>query len=154
MKTDKRHPRSTFRADEDFRLRQLVARLGESWTEVAAHMEDRNARQCKERWMNYLSPSILKRSWTDEEDELLLQQVIVNGPVWVEMTKYFPGRTDAHLKNRYLVLMRRARKNRKTEDVTLDTSQSDNQNQITPPWPSSSDWIDWDDNFGWDMNWS
>jgi hypothetical protein len=105
-----RHPRSTFRPEEDFRLRELVRRLGRDWIEVARQMNNRNARQCKERWMNYLSPDVCAQPWTDDDDQLLLQKVAELGPKWVRITSFFPKRTDSNLKNRWFILMRRARR--------------------------------------------
>jgi len=109
-KSTNRRPRSTFRPDEDFRLKELVRRLGPDWNEISRQMGSRNSRQCKERWSNYLSPEISAQPWTEEEDQLLLRKVGELGPKWVQMTAFFQKRTDSNLKNRWFVLMRRARK--------------------------------------------
>jgi hypothetical protein len=68
-------------------------------------MENSNPRQCKECWVNYLSPTVSRKSWNEKEDVLLLQKIAEYGPLWVQMKQYFPGRTDANLKNRSLVLV-------------------------------------------------
>jgi hypothetical protein len=73
-------------------------------------MNNRNARQCKERWMNYLSPDVSAHPWTDNDDQLLLRKVAEVGPKWVQITSFFPKRTDSNLKNRWFILMRRERK--------------------------------------------
>jgi hypothetical protein len=99
-----------FLPDEDFRLRELVRRFGTDWNEISRQMRDRNPRQCKERWTNYLSPDVCAQPWTDDEDELLLRKVGELGAKWVQITSFFPKRTDTNLKNRWFVLMRRARK--------------------------------------------
>jgi hypothetical protein len=109
-KSANRHPRSTFLPDEDFRLRELVRHFGTDWNEISRHMTRRNPRQCKERWTNYLSPDVCLRPWREDEDQLLLRKVGELGPKWVQITSFFPKRTDSNLKNRWFILMRLARK--------------------------------------------
>jgi hypothetical protein len=99
-----------FTPDEDVLLKQLVKRFGRSWEVIACYLPNRNQRQCKDRWTNYLSPSISTDPWTEENDQLLLQKVNELGPKWTQITTFFPGRTDANLKNRWFMLVRRARK--------------------------------------------
>lgn len=107
----KPHPKNKFTIEEDIYLRKLVAQFGENnWQQVARHMEKRNPRQCKERWHNYLSPMVRNAPWQPEEDELLLAKVGELGQRWVRIAKFFPMRTDINIKNRYLVLKRRSRK--------------------------------------------
>jgi hypothetical protein len=101
VKTNRRHPRHTFSPDEDVQLKQLVARLGEQWREVAAQMANRNARQCKERWTNYLSPSVRLDPWTEEEDQLLVEKVNACGFAWSVIAQAFNGRSDNDVKNRW-----------------------------------------------------
>ena len=73
--TKKAHPKFKFGADEDIQLKDLVLKYGENnWTQIAQNMPNRNARQCKERWCNYLSPNICKSPWTQDEDNLLLEK--------------------------------------------------------------------------------
>ena len=52
-------PKRKFNEKDDEKLKEIVQRVGEDdWNEVAKQMGSRNARQCKERWENYLSPNI------------------------------------------------------------------------------------------------
>lgn len=37
------------------------------------HTTHRTGKQCRERWLNHLDPSIKKEPWTEEEDQLLLE---------------------------------------------------------------------------------
>ncbi|OHT11835.1 hypothetical protein TRFO_18634 [Tritrichomonas foetus] len=107
----KPHPKAKFNEQEDTLLRHLVAKLGESnWAAVAERMPHRNMRQCKERWQNYLSPTISRDPWTPEEDSLLEQKFVELGPKWVRISMFFKNRTDANVKNRYLVLSRRKKR--------------------------------------------
>lgn len=42
------------------------------WTEIAEHVPNRKAKQCRERWINNLRPDIKAGKWDDKEDLLLL----------------------------------------------------------------------------------
>jgi hypothetical protein len=76
-------------------------------------MPGRNARQCKERWTNYLCPTLNTNSWKPEEDRLLVQKRMELGAKWVKIAQFFPNRTDAMVKNRYQVLKRKENKEKK-----------------------------------------
>jgi hypothetical protein len=104
----KPHPKSKFTAEEDSLLCRLVSQLGEdSWAQIAQRMHRRNARQCKERWTNYLSPSVSNSPWTPQEDRLLEEKIREIGQKWVQIAAFFPRRTDINIKNRYHLLCRR-----------------------------------------------
>lgn len=102
---------SKFTAEEDDQLRSLVEKYGDlNWSAIAEEMPGRNVRQCKERWVNYLCPTINNSEWTPEEDALLIEKQREFGSKWVRIAKFFNNRTDAMLKNRFNVLRRRERK--------------------------------------------
>ena len=96
-----------FTSAEDKMLRKLVSSYGtDNWKKIASMMEERNSRQCRERWLNYLSPKLNKSKWTEYEDEFLIEMIERHGKHWVKIADFFPGRTDQMLKNRYSKLMR------------------------------------------------
>ena len=104
----KRRPRAKFCPAEDEMLRQLVREHGENaWELIASKMTGRNVRQVKERWMTYLSPALNNGPFTPEEDQLLLEKHRELGPKWVKIAKFFQGRTDTSIKNRFIVLKRK-----------------------------------------------
>ncbi|KAH0786342.1 Myb-like DNA-binding domain containing protein [Histomonas meleagridis] len=105
---NRRYP---FSHEEDYRLSQLVEEYGNSdWLLIASMMEKRNSRQCRERWINYLSPDINTSKWTPEEDELLMEKYKEIGSKWVQISKFLEGRTEIMVKNRFQVLQRRLSK--------------------------------------------
>ena len=96
-----------FTAEEDKKLKSAISVHGTSdWMKIASLMEGRNSRQCRERWLNYLSPKLNNSEWTKEEDQFLLEKINEMGKLWVQIAKYFPGRTDQMMKNRYNKLKR------------------------------------------------
>jgi hypothetical protein len=104
------HGGHRFSKEEDSQLRDLVSQLGpQKWSRIAAEMPERNARSCRERWINYLAPSINQTPWTQEEDRLLLEKQRELGSKWTQISKFFDGRTDIHIKHRWLILSRKLR---------------------------------------------
>lgn len=97
-----------FSQEEDKRIRELVSQMGDSnWNLIAEHMCGRSARQCRERWRNYLAPNVKNIPWTDEDDEELLDLVNKYGPQWAKIASSFMFRTDTNVKNRWILLQRK-----------------------------------------------
>jgi hypothetical protein len=106
-------PHQKFSHADDEQLRFLVDAHGtKDWSAIADEMDGRTARQCKERWQNYLSPSLNTGPWTCAEDKLLIEKVQAFGSKWVRISKFFENRTDSFLKNRYNRLQHRQGKRR------------------------------------------
>lgn len=103
--------RNRFHQEEDQKLLQLVGIHGKDWKAIAAEMDMRTARQCKDRYLNFLSPEVSKTAWTDEEDNILRQKVIQMGQKWSQIKKFFPNRSDTSIKNRWLLINRKNQQN-------------------------------------------
>jgi hypothetical protein len=94
--------RRVFTADEDRVLSGLVeSRAHGNWSEVAQHMPGRTARQCRDRWTNYLAPAISFEPWRLEEDDLIIQKVNEVGTKWAKIAHFAKGRTSNAIKNRW-----------------------------------------------------
>jgi hypothetical protein len=94
--------RHIFTPDEDHLLSGLVeSRAYNNWSEIAQHMSGRTARQCRDRWTNYLAPAISFEPWRPEEDELIIQKVNEIGTKWATIAKHTNARTGNALKNRW-----------------------------------------------------
>jgi hypothetical protein len=92
--------RRPFGTDEDARLIQLV-KVCNGWEAVASQMWGRTARQCRERWANYLKPSVQNGPWTETEDHLLLFKINELGRCWSVISNFFPQRSENDIKNRW-----------------------------------------------------
>ena len=99
--------RASFSKAEDRQLKKLVEIHGDNWEIISKGMKGRNARQCKDRWVTYLSPNINKSDWTQEEDMLLLSKLNSHQSKWALLVNYFPGRTPTNIKNRASALKRK-----------------------------------------------
>jgi hypothetical protein len=129
-------PHMKFTPDEDATLCLLVKQHGvHSWRLIGKLMPNRNSRQCRERYLNYLSPKLNQQAWDESEDNLLLTKYAKYGPRWMFLCKFFSNRTDQMLKNRFQVLRRR-RENRLASDQTTIMSVWPH-NEIL--WESESD---------------
>lgn len=102
-KTKNKKEYKKFSIFEDMQLKMIVNRLGpKNWTDISSLMPNKTAKQCRDRYMNYLAPGIVHAKWTREEDIFLAQKFREFGPCWSKIQKFFPYRTSNSIKNRYL----------------------------------------------------
>ena len=107
-KTKKKHPRVPFSKEEDNVLTKLVEKYGTvNWAFISKQIKGRNARQCRDRWSNYLSPEVANKPWTPEEEEFLVKKYEEIGPCWKQIATFFPTRTDINIKSRWNLRERR-----------------------------------------------
>lgn len=109
--TPQRRTKQKFTQEEDDKLRALVNQYGtKQWDRISDQIIGRSPRQCRDRWKNYLSPNVVSSPWNVNEDRLLLALFQRVGPHWAKIVKYFPGRTDVNIKNRWNKLQRKSQK--------------------------------------------
>lgn len=95
--------------EEDETLRRLVSRYintnERAWDMISADMHfTRNSIQCRERWTNFLDPTLNLGPWTKEEDALLMRLHAESGKKWKTFTTSLGGRSAQHIRRRFDVL--------------------------------------------------
>ncbi|EAX87772.1 Myb-like DNA-binding domain containing protein [Trichomonas vaginalis G3] len=124
--------RMRFTPEEDCLLTKLVSIDGiNSLDKIVPYFPERNKRQLKERWTTFLSPDLRAEPFTLDEDQLLEHLINELGTKWSLIVKYFPGRTDVSLKNRWNMIQRQ-RKGSKKQNRKKITPQSSSPAPIVP----------------------
>jgi hypothetical protein len=102
LASGKRSARRWFTPEEDAKIVEIVTRFPQlDWMDIASHLPGRTARQCRERWSEYLNPAIRVEPWTENEDNLLLRQIEMHGHRWTIIAQAFARRSDNDIKNRF-----------------------------------------------------
>ena len=83
------------------------------WNAVASQLKERygifekSGKQCRERWLNHLSPGLKKHPWTPEEEHVLYFYQHIFGNKWAYIAKYLPGRSENSIKNQFYSSIRK-----------------------------------------------
>ena len=105
-----RRKRSTWTKKEDKKLKHLVEEVHEtSWVAISKYFKNRTNKDCRDRYMLHLSPNVVKRKWTAEEESHLLLRYSEFGPKWVKISRFFDKRSPSDLKNRFNLLSKRTK---------------------------------------------
>lgn len=73
-----------------------------NWQEIAAHFPGKTIQQVSERWSKVLDPSLVKGSWTKEEDEEIIRFVTRFGTKnWTKLATMLPGRIGKQCRERW-----------------------------------------------------
>ncbi|CAD8127930.1 unnamed protein product [Paramecium sonneborni] len=79
----------------------------------------KKAKQCRERWNNYLDPQINRSNWKPEEDLFLMKLSQSEGLKWSKISQKMKNRTENQVKNRFKSLIN---KETKEQQQQLDIS--------------------------------
>jgi hypothetical protein len=97
--------RAKFSEGEDEQILALVERFGNrAWDEIAEAMgNQRTKRQLRERWQNYLSPT-LEPAYTEWDDQRLVGLYGMIGPQWARIASAIGNKSAISARNRYRAL--------------------------------------------------
>lgn len=78
------------------------------------NINERTARQLRNRWQRCLDPSLNRGTWTAEEDAQILQMYRDFGPQWAKMARRLNGRSGTDINNRWRFIERQQQKDENT----------------------------------------
>ncbi|KAJ3681365.1 hypothetical protein LUZ60_015854 [Juncus effusus] len=87
--------------EEDEKLLKHITKFGHGcWSSVPklAGLQ-RCGKSCRLRWINYLRPDLKRGSFSQEEENLIIQLHAALGNKWSQIAAQLPGRTDNEIKN-------------------------------------------------------
>ncbi|KAL7555555.1 hypothetical protein ACA910_013033 [Epithemia clementina (nom. ined.)] len=132
LQANLKRPRAPWSGIEDDRMTRVLAKLlGKgfakyeikvNWADVATLMKTgRNAKQCRDRWMNYLRPGLKKGDWTRQEEDHITDMYSKFGPKWCAMAKMLPNRAENDIKNKWYSMMRKQKRCEEKLKLGLDS---------------------------------
>jgi hypothetical protein len=115
-----------FTSVEDAHLVEVVGWCGPNdWARVASYMNGRSARQCRERWNNYVNPALENVPWTPEEDDLLEEKFLEFGTHWQAIATFFRTRSRNDIKCHWFLKQRRMERVAAAEKAKAEQPKTD-----------------------------
>lgn len=94
-------------AEEDHELMEFVRLNGGKWSLIAKHMPGRTENSVKTRYYSIQRKEARRKRWTEEEDQVIIESVLVNGRDFEVLDGAMKHRTKGQIKKRYTWLVQR-----------------------------------------------
>jgi myb proto-oncogene protein len=126
--------RGAWTKEEDETIIELYNKFGKQWSYIAKHLNGRNGKQVRDRYINILDPNLNKSSFSTEEDNEIMKYYLIYGAKWAKIAKESNMRRSPDMvKNRFYSKLKKQRVNKLN---TLNNTHNINSSDSTD---SSSD---------------
>jgi hypothetical protein len=120
--TDKN--RSKWNRNDDIQLLELTELYGQNWVYIATKMPGRSPEDIMQRYILKLDPKLKRSRFDKDEDDLILKLHEQYGNKWNEISKFFPNRNSAMVKNRFYSHLKKRNKDNNTGETSSNYSFS------------------------------
>jgi hypothetical protein len=102
--TSPRKSAALWTPEDDALLSSLISPdLRICWDDISRHFPNKTTQQVSDRWNKVLNPDILKGSWSQQEDDIIIRWVEEKGPKdWSSLAATIPGRVGKQCRERWV----------------------------------------------------
>lgn len=106
--------------EEDEKLLTHITKYGHGcWSSVPKQAGlQRCGKSCRLRWINYLRPDLKRGTFSQEEENLIIELHAVLGNRWSQIAAQLPGRTDNEIKNLWNSCLKKKLRQKGIDPVT------------------------------------
>lgn len=102
-----------FTMEEDKILKEMVDTHGRNWSLISRLMHNKDRKQVKDRYDNFLCKKIKRTPFTPEEDKKIIDLIKVMGNKFSKIAEEIEGRAPIMIKNRYYTNLKKIIENEK-----------------------------------------
>ncbi|PIA60611.1 hypothetical protein AQUCO_00300245v1 [Aquilegia coerulea] len=121
--------------EEDEKLLRHITKYGHGcWSSVPKQAGlQRCGKSCRLRWINYLRPDLKRGTFSQQEENLIIELHAVLGNRWSQIAAQLPGRTDNEIKNLWNSCIKKKLRQRGIDPNThKPLSEVENCEETTP----------------------
>ncbi|WJX13472.1 hypothetical protein P8452_03857 [Trifolium repens] len=106
--------------EEDEKLLSHITKYGHGcWSSVPKQAGlQRCGKSCRLRWINYLRPDLKRGTFSQDEENLIVELHAVLGNRWSQIAAQLPGRTDNEIKNLWNSCLKKKLRQKGIDPVT------------------------------------
>ncbi|TYG61533.1 hypothetical protein ES288_D07G156300v1 [Gossypium darwinii] len=127
--------------EEDEKLLRHITKYGHGcWSSVPKQAGlQRCGKSCRLRWINYLRPDLKRGTFSQEEENLIIELHALLGNRWSQIAAQLPGRTDNEIKNLWNSCLKKKLRQRGIDPVThKPLSEVENGGEDSKSQPTNS----------------